>query len=219
MDKIRLEWRTFDAIKDVITRNNSMIKDLSSGLTLLYLGFCEHLIAYMDAYRLIFESKNYYVCGSIDRIMLDLYIKSRLLAEVEDPEDLAKWFWDGKSIKKYPHFSVIGNNLSDIELCKYFDRQDDNYSFFPGTKDKISEYGWFEKRYRETSNFIHPSKESALEYYRRYNWTKQDKQMLKYSEENGAKPEFEIFAGRILEQLSKICCKILTKQKEEAKNV
>lgn len=188
---MKLKWTTFDTIKDVITKNNSRIKKLSSDLALLYLGFCEHLLAYIDAYKLVFESKNYYVCHSIERMMLDLYIKSRLLPEVEDPEDLAKWFWEGKSIRNYSEFSAIKSGdlkkLGDIDLCKYFDKQDNNYSFYPGTKDKISEDGWFEKKYRETSNFIHPSKEAALEYWKRYNWTKQDKQILRYNEENEKK--------------------------------
>ena len=197
------DFKSFETIRRVLSENNSKIKTFTD-LAVLYLGFCEHFLSYLDAYEILFKKKNYYTCHAIDRILLDLCIKARLLAEVENPEDLADWIWSGKSVKKYKNFTRIKGDLTDGALCKFFDAQDNH------DRNLANNY---ENRYKEMSSFVHPNKQAALEYWKKHNWSKQEKRMLQYLEEESG-TGFELLAGETLHQLSRICCIILTKQME-----
>ncbi len=209
---MKATFKVFETIKNVLSQNNSRITKFTD-LALLYLGFCEHFISYLDAYEILYKQKNYYACKAIDRIVLDLYIKTRLLAEVYDSEDLANWLWKGNKIKKYKSFIGIQGDLTDIALCRYFDKQDYNYSCYPGTKEKIMDdtQGQWEKRYREKSDFIHPNKQSAIEYWKKYKWPDREKQTQIMIEED-EEVCFELLANDVAAQLSEICSKILIAQ-------
>ena len=200
-------FNSFQSIKDVIQKNNSHIH-LRTNLVILYFGFCEHFIAYLDAYKTLFSQKNYYACQAIDRIMLDLYIKARLLYEVGNPDDLADWFWKGEKLSKYKGFPPI-KCLTDLNLCKYFDEQDHNDKMWMGS---------FENRYGEKSTFIHPNKQSALEYWRKHKWSEEERQMQQNIDENSGL-EFENLAGKVNQVLANICCNICQQQQKLSTNL
>lgn len=198
---MKKNFESFISIKDVLTRNNDKIKEYTD-LSTFYLGFCEHFLSYIDAYEILFKKKNYYACHAIERIMLDLYIKSRLFAEVENLEDFANWLWSGNEVKKYPNFQSIKGDLTDKKLCEYFDKQDNN------EENWINNYT---NRYKEMSNFVHPSKQAAIEYWKKHEWSPKEKKMLKDIQEDKRK-DFERLASEVHKQLTRVCCKILTKQ-------
>lgn len=192
---MKTNFESFKVIKKVIQQNNRRITKFTD-LACLYLGFCTHFISYITAYEVLFNQKNHYACCAIDRIVLDLYIKSRLLAEVENPSDLADWFWRGKKIKKYPNFTVIKGDLTDIKLCEYFDQEE---------SIRLKK---FEEQYRKMSNFIHPTKQAALEYWKKHKWS-QDEQCILEDIEQDNGMDFVLLAEDVNYQLSKICCKII----------
>ena len=84
------DFSHFDAVKEAIDNNNKTLNVECSYLYLLYIGFCNHLYYYMNAYRLLFQNQNYYVCRSIERSVIDLYLKARVLAVCKDPEIVAE---------------------------------------------------------------------------------------------------------------------------------
>ncbi len=202
---MKTNFESFKVIKKVIQQNNRRITKFTD-LACLYLGFCTHFISYITAYEVLFNQKNYYACHAIDRIVLDLYIKSRLLAEVENPSDLADWFWRGKEIKKYPKFTVIKGDLTDIKLCKYFDQEESI------RLKKLEEQGIrlkkFEEQYRKMSNFIHPTKQAALEYWKKHKWANQEKSLLQSIEEEKSN-DFKMLASEVHAQLTNVYLKIL----------
>jgi len=200
------DFKVLERIKNAIIENNTKIKE-NINLANLYLGFCEHLFSYLDAYEALFGAHNYYACRAIMRIMLDLYIKVRLFAEVEDSEDFADWILRGNCIKKYMNFPKI-KNLTDINLCKYFDEQDNH------DKNWANSY---ENLYREMSSFVHPGKQGTLEYWKKHDWFEQKKTMYDDVEESD-KVSFEHLSTQVHIQLTKILCKVLNKQTESITN-
>lgn len=150
----------FNTIKSVIKKNNEHINTNASALSMLYFGFCNHLFSYMDAYQVLFEASNYYVCKTLDRALLDLYIKARALLMADNPEEVANKILDGKKIKKADLSRIYGKiegNVTDTDLCHQLDEIDDNYSINQPIDPKYNHrIGILESRYREDCKYIHP---------------------------------------------------------------
>lgn len=147
-----VDFDVFNTIKEILKKNNEQIH-INNDISLVYLGFCVHFISCLDAYKLLYENENYYACKSIDRMLIDLYMRIRFFNTVDNPKDLAKQIIEDKyswNIKK---------------LCENFDKEDDTYSYFPGTTDKVSEEGKFERRYKDDCSYIHPSKKYVFQYF------------------------------------------------------
>ena len=148
--------KNLSVIKKVIKDNNKyFVSKTLDELSLVYLGFCIHFFSYLDAYNTLFLQKNYYSCLGIHRILIDLYIKVRLLDTVPQPEKLAQWILKDNQIKKYKTELGI-KPLSDINLCKYFDKIDKNYD-----SEKFSDTGWLENQYKLYSTYVHPTYKSC----------------------------------------------------------
>ena len=149
------DFSHFDAVKEAIDNNNKTLNVECSYLYLLYIGFCNHLYYYMNAYRLLFQNQNYYVCRSIERSVIDLYLKARVLAVCKDPEKVAESIIEEGKIRKDAISNEEKGYVTDTGLCKFFDELDETYQVIDRkTKRKT---GQLERRYRESSDYIHPN--------------------------------------------------------------
>lgn len=153
-------FNSFKTIKQVLEKNSKNITKKNTALKMLYDGFVEHFLAYIDAYQILFENNNFYVCKNIDRGLLDLYIKARSLLIADNPENLAKDIIDEKKIKRSYFSDIYENNkgyITDTELCVIFDRIDNNYAVNQcADVAKNRKIGLWEKRYIEDSRYVHP---------------------------------------------------------------
>ena len=160
-NKLNTYFYVFDSIRTVLKKNNALIKQNNTALSVLYFGLCNHLYACMDAYVTLFEKENYYMCKTVDRILLDLYIKTRMLSMADDPEDLAKKIMDGDKIKKADLSRIYGQTkgiLVDTDLCHKFDEIDDGYAINQPVDAKYGHrVGVLESRYREDCKYVHPN--------------------------------------------------------------
>ena len=114
----------------------------------------------MDAYKLLFNSSNYYVCKSVERSVIDLYIKARILTICKDPEKVAKTLIEERKIYKKDVLGEGKGTMTDTGLCRHFDKIDNTYY----SDDKNTKVGLFEHRYQETSEYIHPNVPSIWSY-------------------------------------------------------
>ena len=142
------DFSHFEGIKKAIDNNNRLLKQEYSNLYLLYMGFCNHLYNYMDAYSLLFSNKNYYVCRSIERAVIDLYIKVRVLTICKDPEKVAESIINEGKIHERDVFGEGKDNITDTGLCKYFDKIDNTY--YDKDEETGSKSGLLEHRYKES---------------------------------------------------------------------
>lgn len=148
------QFQTFDSIKNVLRHNNEMLSMNKSHLSLLYFGFCNHLCSYMDAYKTLFNAGNYYVCKTIERAVLDLFIKARALCIALNPEELARCMLEkGKLNKDYLRPNTI-KNCSITKLCEYFDEQDGNILLVDSVTGQKS--GMLTNKYRDACKYVHP---------------------------------------------------------------
>lgn len=201
-------FENFSTIKKVIEDNNKcFVSENLDYLSLIYLGFCTHFFSYLNAYKTLFLQKNYYSCQAIHRVLIDLYVKVRLLDTVSKPEELAQWILAGNPIKKYQ--SDLGiKTLSDVNLCKYFDKIDNNYTYLGS--EKFSDMGWLEYQYRLFSDYIHPTNKSCIYYVLRN--AKDVSNSVKYTptRQNEAE-QFELLSFKVMEFLTNINVKIRKK--------
>ncbi|MCM1294493.1 MAG: hypothetical protein NC311_02955 [Muribaculaceae bacterium] len=149
------DFQIFEQIKNILQENNKEIRAGTSWLTTVYRGLCNHLYYYMDAYKLLFENDNYYVCKTIERAILDLYVKTRCLVIAENIEMLAQELVKtGKIDKQYLKPDVI-KNCSTTYLCEYFDEQDGNV--FSEDVNTGQKSGVLTTKYRDACKFVHPA--------------------------------------------------------------
>ncbi len=148
------EFPVFDTIKNVLNHNNKLIVKGRSHLSLLYFGFCNHLYYYMDAYKTLFNVGNYYVCKTIERAVLDLYIKARVLCIAIEPEELAKCIIEKGQLKKdYLRPGVI-KECSVTKLCEFFDEYDGNILSVDSVTGQ--KRGALINKYRDACKYVHP---------------------------------------------------------------
>lgn len=210
-----VDFQVLQSIKNTIKENNEKIIQRNE-LVYVYLGFCEHLLAYIEAYEELFNSKNYYVCRALDRTLLDLYIKSRFLNTVPNPLELARHILLGKPIKRFRFQEK--ENWTDIELCQLFDKKDNNYSMINGMvchEENKQPVGWWQKRYMDGSKFIHPSKQNTYEYLKNKGLTYCKGENNGDNEKQNA-IDFMDLANKILQELSDIGTDIIKAQKEKS---
>lgn len=174
--------------------------------------YSNHLQAFVNAYLLLYKHKNYYVCKAIERILLSLYIKIRMLEISDNPEKVAENFCsDGKKLKtineQEEKFVILEEKIklkpkdicSDTRLkstcesglCNYFDLLD---------KDSGKENRWKDK-YRELSKYIHPTNASAYSYL-------VDKENISDTLVEGDFMEFENMFNSIIISLNNLLRKI-----------
>lgn len=139
----------FGEIKQTLKHNIETITLDGTGFVMLFLGFCSHLVYYMDAYEVLFNSKNYYVCKNIERAVIDLFIKSRCLLIAQNPEGFARLLIETGKISRNDLQPEAIKEVSVTKLCEYFDAADHS-SIDPVVG------GPLKRRFRETCKYVHP---------------------------------------------------------------
>ena len=210
--------RYFDAfasIKNVICKNNEFVDKNPSALSMLYFGFCNHLLSYMDAYQVLFAAGDYYVCKALDRALLDLYIKARVLLMADNPEEVAKLILDGKKIKKANLPCFYGEekgNIIDSDLCHKFDELDNNYATSQAVDQKYKHrVGVLEARYRDDCKYIHPNIPCVWSYT-----TDKQNDWRTIIEEDAH--SFVSLAQEIVTVLTNICTNLIQQQRNGVSN-
>lgn len=188
------DFADFDKIKHSLDSDIRAIKNDGTGFVMLFLGLCNHLVYYMDAYRVLFDSGNYYVCKTIERAVIDLFIKSRCLLIAKNPEDFAMTLiTTGKISKIYLQPETI-KEVTITKLCEYFDATDRS------SIDPIAG-GPLKRRFKEACKYVHPDMPCVWSYTT-------DKQNNWQTIIQNDKEEFIAIANRVNTILSLIVRKI-----------
>lgn len=208
-------FNVLDSIRTVLKKNNALIKQNNTALSMLYFGLCNHLYACMDAYITLFEKENYYMCKIVDRILLDLYIKTRMLSIADNPEDLARKIMDNEKIKKADLSQIYGQMqgvLVDTDLCHKFDEIDNNYAISQTVDQKYGRrVGVLEARYREDCRYVHPNIPCVWS----YTTDKQNDWRIIIEEDAQA---FILLAQQVVTVLTNICTNLIKQQRNGVSN-
>lgn len=144
------DFGEFEKIKHILKANIENINNDGTGLVMLFLGFCNHLVYYMDAYKVLFNSRNYYVCKTMERAVIDLFIKARCLLMAQNTEEFARKLIDTGKISKNDLQPETIKDVSTTRLCEYFDAADRS------TIDPIMG-GPLTRRFRDCCKYVHPN--------------------------------------------------------------